>query len=150
MATRVALLTLVTGTFTALWSGDHPERLAAADRPTPYLVGTHAGFSERHTQWSRPARPVGGLQTGRSPAAEKSSLPLPEGIVEGTYLVTDQTGQTQVRLVAPQENASHDRCLLAKPEDHYVVERNGHRWHYIRLDDSVVNRFSRSSSTQHN
>ena len=33
MAIRVALLILVTGAFAALWSGDHPDQIAAAGQP---------------------------------------------------------------------------------------------------------------------
>lgn len=146
MATRVALLTLVTGTFTALWSGDHPERLAAADLPqTGHLVQARTPLPGHRRRAARTTRPV----TSRNLAAEAPSVPLPEGIVAGTYLVTDQAGRTQVKLVAAQDQSGFERCHLAKPEDHYVVERDGRRWHYIRLEDTVVTRFTRSPSTQH-
>ena len=147
MTARVSLLILVTGTFTALWSGDQPERVAAADRPAERHVATRSAFSERRLHLPQIARQASVDPRVTRLAVPGASLPLPEGITDGTYLVTNQWGRTQLQIV-DQGDKLRERCILATLPDHYVVEQAGNRWHYIRLEDSVVAHSTTSSSAR--
>lgn len=140
MAMRVALLILVTGVFAALWAGDHPARLAGKVHPA------------RNADESRPVSPQRSSESlTRYPSelnystgsillatSNLSSVPLPEGITAGTYLVADQTGRTQVRVIRTDDRDASDKSVA----NHYSIELSGARWHFIRIDPTLNDRIA--------
>ena len=124
MAARVALLILVTGLFAALWSGDHPDRLASAQRPPK---------QEIRLDYDREPSPSQSLSSPVSQIAP----PLPDGIAEGTYLVADRFGGTRIRVVPKGEAGSLVEVPGRKLISHYSVESNQGRWHYIRIEPTA-------------
>ena len=140
MAARVTLLILVTGAFAAMWSGDHPQAIKPA-KP----VQTKWDFrqdvlpnrrqetpTDIHPQTRRIIREGAMLALGTPTKA-----PLPVGIVAGTYLVADQFGRTEIRVIHPQEvphRVKIDHAPAAS--QHYMVEVHSARWHFIRIEAS--------------
>lgn len=125
---RVALLMLTTGLFAALWSGDQSEQTAAAERTVKMNVS-------RRISDQMPFETIGHIRQRRAP--------LPSGIAAGTYLVADQTGQTQIRVVSESETEFTGTNRAASASNHYQVETKTQRWHYIRIvtpDANLTNR----------
>ena len=124
MAIRVALLIIVTGIFVALWSGDRPDPV------------TEAVPSKQNEEYRQSTPHDGG---------PISRVPLPQGIVAGTYLVADQSGRTQIRVVGNIQNGTLNSENIS---NHYSVEKNGARWHFIRLDTREMGRIAKQPSTR--
>jgi hypothetical protein len=150
MAVRVALLILVTGTFTTLWSGDHPERMASVDRPSKVRIG-----NRKFSQDNGP-REVSQTRTGVEsvlseafwqPEISLPKAPLPEGIQAGTYLVVDQFGGTGTRVVSAEELTLRDQSTTKFAVDHYSVVVGNARWHYIRIDGAIAERTANLSGS---
>ena|GEM_PF-2415142 len=148
MAVRVALLILVTGTFTALWSGDHPEQMAAVDRPVKVLVGRRKSPQEKR-HFESPTTSVGSGRITVSTASpldqEFAQAPLPEGISAGTYLVADRFARTGIRVVTEWEANSHGRHVNRVAAEHYSVIVGKACWHYIRVGEINSDRIAVSS-----
>ena len=127
MAVRVALLILVTGMFAALWSGDHPVQ--ASTTPASKLsYPTNPRSWETHPL--REAR-QGGDRIAHTPA------PLPTGIIPGTYLVSDQRGKTEVRVISG--NVTNKQMPgSASNHDYFTVKNKNGRWHYIRIENAAI------------
>jgi hypothetical protein len=129
MAIRVALLILVTGAFVALWSGDHPERTARGNSPRSIRreirplspTPNHDSLSRVNTTGAHPVQ----LTT----AANLGSVPLPDGIAAGTYLIVDQLGRTQLRVIATSDSANHP-----EQQNVYSTSFGGTRIHFIRVE----------------
>lgn len=122
MAIRVALLILVTGAFVALWSGDQPQAIASIP-PVKSIQDI------RQITPSPVGEPL-----SRSPINASDVVPLPEGITAGTYLIADRFGRTQIRQVAPNEISRRAKRRKTVAKDHYAVESNGARWHFVRIE----------------
>ena len=116
---RVALLILTTGLFAALWSGDESEQMASVDRPAKRVVVR---------------RDVPRLTVTSDSSAGLVAAPLPSKIVEGTYLISDQWGRTQIRVISVRDGGLANRAGDSLVGNHYLVERGAQRWHYIRIE----------------
>lgn len=143
MAMRVALLILVTGVFAALWAGDHPERVAAKTLPSGKVDESRPVSPQRtsDTLTRYPSEPK--HSAGHSillATSNLSNIPLPAGISAGTYLVADQTGRTQVRVIRADDNNGSESI-----SNHYTIEMSGARWHFIRIDPSLNDRIATES-----
>ena len=136
MAVRVALLILVTGTFTALWSGDHPNRIAAVDRASKVLIGsrTSNGAQRKPVVVRSSGRTAMQLRSESSTANEMLAAPVPEGICAGTYLIVDQFGRTETRTILEQEASPGTTTVGKMVSNHYSVVVGNTRWHFIRID----------------
>lgn len=152
MTARVALLVLVTGTFAALWSGDHPDRLAANDRPTKVLVGqsgvTRELGSLQSLELLRP-RQTPAVATATEFAKCAASIPVPREILAGTYLIADQRGRTAIRIVTQAECSMQDVASRHDGTHHYFVEVGDNRWHYIRIEQIAADRTATSPTSSH-
>lgn len=127
MAVRVALLILVTGMFTALWSGDHPVQASTAPTSKP-------SHPTNPRSWE--VHPLREARQGGDRIA-RTSAPLPSGIVPGTYLVSDQRGKTEVRVISG--NITNKQMpVSASNRDYFTVENKNGRWHYIRIENSTI------------
>ncbi len=144
MALRVALLTLVTCTFAVAWSGDCPDPLAVADHPTKAKAVRDKDLPSRHS-----AEPLMVPLTHRGSRYIGNEIPLPSGIVSGTYLVADQFGRTVTRIVSADEAGS----VATKPnhpaEDHYALTANGSRWHFIRINPPSTDQMAVGPGVRH-
>jgi hypothetical protein len=138
MAIRVALLILVTGAFAALWSGDHPEQLAAAG-PRVKKADDIRPMTPQHTREHLSRVPAERADRSRGTVCVSlSTVPLPAGIPAGTYLVADRTGKTQIRVVGLNDTMAGIRGDTTT--DHYSIELNGARWHFIRINPKPEDR----------
>ncbi len=138
MAARVTLLILVTGAFAAMWSGDHPDVIKPAKSAPMKRNSRQDALPNRREETPTHADPQARRlnRDGKLLAVESGiSAPLPRGIVAGTYLVADQFGRTEIRVIHPQEVASV-KIDHAGPSSHYLVEAHSARWHFIRLEAS--------------
>ncbi len=124
MAVRVALLILVTGLFAALWSGDHPDQMANVEH------SKKANPQERPSNGVRPSYEVPPSTTDARPI---HFPPLPAEISPGTYLVADQFGKTEVRVIASSQKSDQQIGAKHPARNHYTVETKTARWHYIRI-----------------
>lgn len=150
MAARVALLLVVTGLFTALWSGDHPDRMASVDRPSNVLIA-------KQNVVQAELFPQLYVSNGDGRSYDQVELftlsdlpvnaPLPVGIAEGTYLVVDQWGHTEIRIVSRHQSRTNRKSAQTKTGDHYEVKIGNARWHYIRLEASRNERTATSTSS---
>ncbi len=143
MAVRVALLFLTTGLFTAVWSGDHPDQMAKVDRPSKFLAGQTQVIRPGNDLETERAAAKAGLPGGALSSASndtQTNIPLPPGIVSGTYLVADQFGRTEIRVVASHPISPEEATSEGTTKDHYLVEDGGLRWHYLRIEHSVADR----------
>ena len=150
MAARVALLIVVTGLFTALWSGDHPDRMARVDRPSKFLIVKQNVVQTGRVPQLNPSRdPVDSHDHVALFASGESRVdaPLPDGITDGTYLVTDQWGHTEIRVVTNQRSRSNDKSVPMMMDDHYSVKIGQSRWHYIRLEQPENDRTTASTTS---
>lgn len=141
MASRVALLILVTGLFAVMWSGDQPDLIAAVDRPAKVLIGTGPGNQRDCVAESSRSVADCALQVSESIALstdQRLNAPLPDGISEGTFLVVDQSGRTEVRVVSRCQVISDESLAASLVKNHYVVEEGRLRWHYVRLDETAL------------
>ena len=138
MASRVTLLLLVTGLFAGMWSGDRADERFANER----LLARKAASSSVALQPS--VRPI---QTAVRPVARHrgerslSSIPLPQGIAAGTYLIVDGRGRTETRVVSASEVFPSDEVTSGEVTGHaapdqYTVRIGHDRWHFIRLEES--------------
>lgn len=140
MAARVTLLILVTGAFAAMWSGDHPQEI----KPTK-PAQTKSDFRQDALPNRRQETPTDVHPQARRLIREGALLalgtpteaPLPVGIVAGTYLVADQFGRTEIRVIHPQEVPNRVKINRAPAaSQHYMVEVHSARWHFIRIEAS--------------
>jgi len=138
MAARVTLLILVTGAFAAMWSGDHPDVMKPV-KPAPMKRDSRQDALPHRRQET----PTDAYPQARRPNREGTMLaveirnvaPLPTGIVAGTYLIADQFGRTEIRVIHPREVAPVT-IDHAGPSSHYFVEAHSARWHFIRIEAS--------------
>ena len=145
MAVRVALLLLITGMFAALWSGDSPDQMASVDRPPSILVGKREVAPQRNPQRPLLSQNENKLLAVRlSPLsnAHQRATPLPQEIAAGTYLVADQFGRTEIRVVSLHESFPNAESPGNEAKDHYKVEIGNARWHYIRLNQNLPDRMA--------
>jgi hypothetical protein len=140
MAVRVALLILTTGTFAALWSGDHPDQLVGANQPIHRLDNQRNLLPKQRIQApeiDRGQQP--GYEIPQSASNEFSHAPqLPEDISSGTYLVADRFGRTTIQTVLPEHATRNGKANSTAIKNHYSVEVGKARWHFIRLDDHNI------------
>ena len=139
MASRVTLLLLVTGLFAGMWSGDRADERSAAGRRLTRKASSSlvtASSSMAATPSIRPnqttVRPVTRHQGERS----LSSIPLPQGIAAGTYLIVDGRGRTETRVVSAAEAFPSGSIVGHVATDQYTVRVGRDRWHFIRLEES--------------
>ena len=139
MAVRISLLIIATGTFTALWSGDHPEKMACVECQRKVLFGQNKSRQRRNV--IRSCHDVAVLESASQANDKAMSVPLPKGISAGTYLVADQFGRTEIRIVS--EQIANAACATSIDDTHHfsVVVGNA-RWHYIRVDQAVPERIA--------
>lgn len=137
MAARVALLIIVTGVFAALWAGDHPDRLAAVERPAGQVIG-----SRRATKGQR-IRNIRRMLDELSPTTKptelpvvnvSNSVPLPQSIAAGKYLISDQFGRTQFRVVTAEQAVENSHGHRIDVADHFTVSSGGIHWHYLKIE----------------
>ncbi len=147
MVSRVTLLLLVTGLFAGMWSGDRAgersadERLLARKAASSVVAGQPGG---RQTA----VRPVTPHRSERS----LSSIPLPQGITAGTYLIVDGRGRTETRVVRAAEAFPVDKVTSGEvtghvASDQYTVRVGRDRWHFIRLEESSESLAGRRTSS---
>lgn len=142
MASRVTLLLLVTGLFAGMWSGDRADERFANER----LFARKAASSLVASQLS-----VCPAQTAVRPATrhrgERSltSVPLPQGIAAGTYLIVDGRGRTETRVVSAVEAFPSGQIAGHVAADQYTVRVGQDRWHFIRLEESANSLATRRS-----
>lgn len=134
MASRVTLLLLVTALFAGMWSGDRADERSAVGR----LLARKAASSSEAVQPSARAnqtavRPVTRHRGERS----LSSIPLPQGIAAGTYLIVDGRGRTETRVVSATEAFPNGQIVGRVAADQYTVRAGRERWHFIRLEESA-------------
>jgi len=150
MAARVALLIIVTGVFAALWSGDHPDRLAAVERPATEAI------SSRRAAKSQRVHNIRRMLDELSPTTDPASLPalnisigvpLPESIAAGRYLISDQFGRTQFRIVTPEQAVENSHCRRIEIADHYSVTSGNLHWHYLKIEQFPSDALATSPKT---
>ena len=151
MASRVTLLLLVTGLFAGMWSGDRAGERSANER----LLARKAASSEVVLQsGGRPNQTIARAVTRHRDERSLSSIPLPNGITVGTYLIVDGRGRTEARVVTsaeaiPSEEVTSGEVTGHAAADQYMVRVGRDRWHFIRLEessDSVARRRTSSLS----
>ena len=81
--------------------------------------------------------------TSEPTSANRLNAPLPDDIAAGVYVVVDQNGRSETRVISTQ-----DRTTLQTARDHYSIESGNSRWHYIRLDSSNLDRTAVVPSTE--
>ncbi|WP_397571102.1 hypothetical protein [Schlesneria sp. T3-172] len=116
---RVALLFITTSLFAAIWSEDQTQQKASVERITKAAT-VRPAFRVASSNGSRGVRRV--------------TVPLPDQITPGTYLVSDQWGRTQVREVSESEAIIPREMTESPVTNHYLVERGSFRWHFIRIE----------------
>lgn len=151
MASRVTLLLLVTGLFAGMWSGDRADERSASER----LLARKAASSSVTVSTSKPAQPsVHPTQTAVRPVTrhrgERSllSIPLPQGIAAGTYLIVDGHGRTETRVVSATEAFPSGQIAGHVAADQYTVRAGRDRWHFIRLEQSAESTATRRTMLQ--
>lgn len=151
MASRVTLLLLVTGLFAGMWSGDRADERSAGER----LLARKAASSSVAVSTSKPAQPsVHPTQTAIRPVTRHrgerslSSIPLPQGIAAGTYLIVDGHGRTENRIVSAAEAFPSGQIAGHVAADQYTVRVGRDRWHFIRLEESSNSMATRRSLSQ--
>ncbi len=134
MASRVTLLLLVTGLFAGMWSGDRADERSANERLLARKAAPSAVTAPPNSRPKQTAvRSVAQHRGERSLA----SIPLPDGIAAGTYLIVDGRGRTETRLVTAAEAFPNGPVEGHVAADQYTVRVGRDRWHFIRLDDSA-------------
>jgi hypothetical protein len=141
MASRVTLLLLVTGLFAGMWSGDRADERSAAERP---LARQAASARVALQPGERPPTAVRSVTRQRTERS-LSSIPLPQGIAAGTYLIVDGRGRTETRVVSAAEAFSGGRIVGHVAADQYTVRVGRDRWHFIRLEESANSLATRRS-----
>ena len=139
MAARVTLLILVTAAFAAMWSGDHPDVIKPAKMAPMKRDSQQDGLPNRRQETPTDADPQARRlnREGKLLAVEpRMKAPLPTEIVAGTYLVADQFGRTEIRVIPAQAVPIGVTIEHAAPNQHYMVEVHSARWHFIRIEAS--------------
>ena len=131
MASRVTLLLLVTGLFAGMWSGDRAGERADAERLLAHKAVSSSVALQPSARPSQAAvRPVARHRGERS----LSSIPLPQGIAAGTYLIVDGLGRTETRVVSAAEAFPSGQIAGHVAADQYAVRVGHDRWHFIRVE----------------
>lgn len=134
MASRVTLLLLVTALFAGMWSGDRADERSAAGRLlTHKAASTSVALQPSVRPNPTAVRPVTRHRGERS----LSSIPLPQGIAAGTYLIVDGRGRTETRVVSAAEAFPNGQIVGHVAADQYTVRAGRDRWHFIRLEESA-------------
>lgn len=134
MASRVTLLLLVTGLFAGMWSGDRADEQSANVRLLARRTSSPSVASQSSARQTQTAvRPV----TRHRGERTLSSIPLPQGIAAGTYLVVDGRGRTETRIVTSAEAFPSGQITGHVAADLYTVRVGRDRWHFIRLEESA-------------
>lgn len=143
MAAKVALLTLVTGLFIAVWSGDQPDQIASIksdsiDWPVYNSIDPQSLSAHTRSLWSNPIA---------TETIHSSRVVLPSGISAGTYLVVDHQGQNQIHTVSSDHltNLGHDDNTTG--QNHYFIQVGQHRWHFIRIEHPPVRQITSVPTT---
>lgn len=135
MASRISLLILVTGAFAVIWSGDKPDQIAAVDRPARVLMGR--ADTRNPNELIRTAAREPRSQDDVKSVNHATKTPLPRGITPGTYLVVDKSGRTETRIIQWRDAIAAGSTSRTPNEDHFVVQSERGRWHYIRIETTV-------------
>ena len=130
---RCASLILTTFVFVMLWSGDRPDHVAV--RPAHSTIEDREMHPKARIHIYEPSPEDQAVDTSWIHSPIDSITPLPTDIVAGTYLMVDQSGHSSVRIVSGPEHV-----LGVEDRDHYSVEADGSRWHFIRLDIDRIQR----------
>jgi hypothetical protein len=130
----------MTGLFAVIWSGDETDQMAVVDRPVKLDVG-HQHSKPQLRVWDT-GNAIGSNQLAYRPspvtvAATEAGSPLPSGISPGTYLVVDQHGRTETRVIRHSDVDKRQVMHKISIADHFVIEVGSHRWHYIRLESTA-------------
>ena len=158
MLTRVSVLLLVTGLFAGMWSADSSAGRTAAERQlarrasSPQTVADQTVTRSAHAVVRRANAVIQGPNTliqganaviqgantaapnvTRLTSARLTAIPLPQEITPGTYLVVDQTGNTQRVTVIDEDRGSSAPANDASV-DQYTVRDGDRRWHFIRVE----------------
>lgn len=144
MVSRVSLLLLVTGLFAGMWSSDRADEWSVAERRLArkaYSSSVVVPPSVRPNQTA--VRPVT-QHRGERPL---SSIPLPQGIAAGTYLIVDGRGRTETRVVSAAEAFPSGQITGHVAADQYTVLAGRDRWHFIRLEESANSLATRRTLT---
>ena len=134
MASRVTLLLLVTALFAGMWSGDRADEQSANAR---WLARKEASSSVALQPSVRPKQTVVRAVTRHRGERSLSSIPLPQGIAAGTYLIVDGHGRTETRIVSAAEAFPSGQIAGHVAADQYTVRAGRDRWHFIRLEQSA-------------
>ncbi|MBC8114794.1 MAG: hypothetical protein H7062_10480 [Candidatus Saccharimonas sp.] len=142
MASRVTLLLLVTGLFAGMWSGDRADERSANERLLARKAASSSVALRPSVHPNQTAvRPVTRHRGERS----LSSIPLPQGIAAGTYLIVDGRGRTETRVVTAAEAFPSGQIAGHVAADQYTVRVGHDRWHFIRLEESANSMVTRRS-----
>ena len=134
MASRVTLLLLVTALFAGMWSGDRADERPTVGRRLVHKAASPSVTVQPNMRANQTAvRPVTRHQGERS----LSSIPLPQGIAAGTYLIVDGHGRTETRVVSATEAFPSGQIAGHVAADQHTVRVGHDRWHFIRLEESA-------------
>ena len=100
MVSRVSLLLLVTGLFAGMWSSDRADEWSVAERRLTRQAYSSSVVMQPSV---RPNQTAVRLVTRHQDERPRSSIPLPQGIAAGTYLIVDGRGRTETRVVSAAE-----------------------------------------------
>ena len=134
MASRVTLLLLVTALFAGMWSGDRADEQSTAGLRLVRKAASPSVTVQPNVRANQTAvRPVARHRGERS----LLSIPLPQGIAVGTYLIVDGYGRTETRVVSEAEVFPNGQIAGHVAADQYTVRVVRERWHFIRLEESA-------------
>ena len=104
---------------------------AVIQGPNTLIQGANAVIQGANTviQGANTAAP----NVTRLTSARLTAIPLPQEITPGTYLVVDQTGNTQRVTVIDEDRGSSAPANDASV-DQYTVRDGDRRWHFIRVE----------------
>ena len=134
MVSRVSLLLLVTGLFAGMWSSDRADERSVAERRLTRQAYSSSVVMQPSV---RPNQTAVRLVTRHQGERPRSSIPLPQGIAAGTYLIVDGRGRTETRIVSTAEAFPSGQITGHVAADQYTVFVGRDRWHFIRLEESA-------------
>lgn len=144
MVSRVSLLLLVTGLFAGMWSSDRADERSVAERRLTRKAYSSSVVVQASVLPNQTAvRPVT-RHRGERPL---SSIPLPQGIAAGRYLIVDARGRTETRVVSAAEAFPSGQITGHVAADQYTVLAGHDRWHFIRLEESANSLATRRTLT---
>ena len=153
---HLLLLLVASGLFVRVWSANDRSR---ARQPALARSETSRALSIRQSTRSPEVRTVSAQRTFLAwstafPAEERwtsatAPIPLPAGIVAGTYRVANDTGRVALLEIAPA-GAAHDANGDSAPPECCTTTISASRWYFIRLHEAPATRpVIRSADLEH-